>query len=300
MWFLGGNIAKMRSTESQLYLYMGYTTVFYIFLYHVGSFLVSAILAHNDRKTFLIRAISVNITNSLEQIIHDGSVNIYITWAPSKASVVSLSKKLYSNCLVPVGSRNGFERDLNLNLTSCSAVQSLECKVHNLNLIALLIFNIQTQYRSHNDSMSLNAWINVAYKRKLPKDVEYAAVCGFGSPPPKQNLVEKNTFWFVWVLGKLGWSVNLKIKNLWPQGHRTNGFCAHSLIEECYCTYLSTRSRLRATASGLLHAIMSIGKMTELGSTLLYWSLLPPLGFWLTTSLLSCFWFFSVIDVTVS
>jgi len=69
----------MRSTESQLYLYMGYTTVFYIFLYHVGSFLVSTILAHNDRKTFLIRAISVNITYSLEQIIHDGSVNIYIT-----------------------------------------------------------------------------------------------------------------------------------------------------------------------------------------------------------------------------
>ena len=26
--------------------------------------------------------------------------------------VVSLSKKLYSNCLVLVGSRNGFERDL--------------------------------------------------------------------------------------------------------------------------------------------------------------------------------------------
>jgi len=38
-----------------------------------------------------------------------------------------------------------------LNLTSCSAVQSLECKVHNFNLIALLILNIQTQYRSHTD-----------------------------------------------------------------------------------------------------------------------------------------------------
>ena len=44
-----------------------------------------------------------------------------------------------------------------LNLTSCSAVQSLECKVHNFNLIALLILNIQTQYRSHTDSMSVNA-----------------------------------------------------------------------------------------------------------------------------------------------
>ena len=44
-----------------------------------------------------------------------------------------------------------------LNLTSCSVVQSLECKVHNFNLIALLILNIQTQYRSHTDSMSVNA-----------------------------------------------------------------------------------------------------------------------------------------------
>ena len=41
-----------------------------------------------------------------------------------------------------------------LNLTSCSAE---ECKVHNFNLMALLIFNIQTQYRSHTDSMSVNA-----------------------------------------------------------------------------------------------------------------------------------------------
>jgi len=44
-----------------------------------------------------------------------------------------------------------------LNLTSCSAVKSLECKVHNFTLIALLIFNIQTQYCSHTDSMTVNA-----------------------------------------------------------------------------------------------------------------------------------------------
>ena len=44
-----------------------------------------------------------------------------------------------------------------LNLTSCSAVQSLECKVHNFNLIELLILNIHSQYRSHTDSMSVNA-----------------------------------------------------------------------------------------------------------------------------------------------
>ena len=31
--------------------------------------------------------------------------------SPSKAPVVSLSKKLYPCCLVLVGSRNGFERD---------------------------------------------------------------------------------------------------------------------------------------------------------------------------------------------
>ena len=68
-----------------------------------------------------------------------------------------------------------------LNLTSCSAVWSLECKVHNFNIIALLIFNIQTQYHSHTDSMSVNTWINVAFKDGSQKYVEYAAVCGFGS-----------------------------------------------------------------------------------------------------------------------
>ena len=44
-----------------------------------------------------------------------------------------------------------------LNFTSCSAVQSLECKVHNVNLIAFLIFNIQTQYSSYTDLLSVNA-----------------------------------------------------------------------------------------------------------------------------------------------
>ena len=42
------------------------------------------------------------------------SVDTCQSWAraPSKGPVVSLSKRLYSNCLVLVGSRNGFERDL--------------------------------------------------------------------------------------------------------------------------------------------------------------------------------------------
>jgi len=35
-----------------------------------------------------------------------------VSSSPIKGPVVSLSKKLYSNCLVLVGSRNGFERDL--------------------------------------------------------------------------------------------------------------------------------------------------------------------------------------------
>ena len=34
--------------------------------------------------------------------------------APSKAPVVSLSKKLYPYCLVLVGSRNRFERDFTI------------------------------------------------------------------------------------------------------------------------------------------------------------------------------------------
>jgi len=36
--------------------------------------------------------------------------------APSKAPVVSLSKKIYPYCLVLVGSRNGFERDITIEL----------------------------------------------------------------------------------------------------------------------------------------------------------------------------------------
>ena len=36
--------------------------------------------------------------------------------APSKTPVVSLSKKLYPYCLVLVGSRTGFERDVTIEL----------------------------------------------------------------------------------------------------------------------------------------------------------------------------------------
>ena len=43
---------------------------------------------------------------------------MWTSWvrAPSKAPVVSLSKKLYSYCLVLVGSRNGFEHDFTIEL----------------------------------------------------------------------------------------------------------------------------------------------------------------------------------------
>jgi len=42
---------------------------------------------------------------------------------PSKALVVYLSKKLKSNCLVLVGSRNGFERDLHKQKNACFTIE---------------------------------------------------------------------------------------------------------------------------------------------------------------------------------
>jgi len=46
------------------------------------------------------------------------SLLIWRAWvrAPSHATVVSLSKKLYSYCFVLVGSRNGFKRDFTIEL----------------------------------------------------------------------------------------------------------------------------------------------------------------------------------------
>ena len=53
------------------------------------------------------------------------SVNNCQSWVrvPSKAPVVSLSKKLYSNCLVLVGSRNGFERDFLSKKNACFTIE---------------------------------------------------------------------------------------------------------------------------------------------------------------------------------
>ena len=63
-----------------------------------------------------------------------------------------LLKYMYSPLYLDETQKNNIQF---LNLTSYSAVKSLECKVHNSYLIALL--NIQTQYSSDTDSMSVNA-----------------------------------------------------------------------------------------------------------------------------------------------
>jgi len=41
----------------------------------------------------------------------------------SMLNIVSLSKKLYSNCLVLVDSRNGFERDLLKQKNACFTIE---------------------------------------------------------------------------------------------------------------------------------------------------------------------------------
>ena len=50
--------------------------------------------------------------------ISQSALVMWRSWvqAPSKAPVVSLSKKLYPCCLVLVSSRNGFERDFTIEL----------------------------------------------------------------------------------------------------------------------------------------------------------------------------------------
>jgi len=52
------------------------------------------------------------ISVSLQHVHH--KYNISLT--PSKAPVVSLSKKLYHHCLVLVGFRNGFQRYFTMEL----------------------------------------------------------------------------------------------------------------------------------------------------------------------------------------
>ena len=58
---------------------------------------------------------------------------IWRSWvrAPSKAHVVSLSKKRYHYCLVLDGSRNGFERDFTIELKSIEGLMKdwLKCQI---------------------------------------------------------------------------------------------------------------------------------------------------------------------------
>ena len=49
-----------------------------------------------------------------------------------KGPVVSLSKKLYSNCLVLVGSRNGFEPDVNKQKNACFTINNIMELVNNI------------------------------------------------------------------------------------------------------------------------------------------------------------------------
>ena len=65
-------------------------------------------------KTNIMNRILTARRGALSSVSDSWSVDTCQSWvrAPSKAPVHSLSKKLNSNCLVLVGSKNGFERDL--------------------------------------------------------------------------------------------------------------------------------------------------------------------------------------------
>ena len=69
------------------------------------------------------------------------SVDTCQSWvrAPSKALVVSLSKKLYSYCLVLVGSRNGFERDLNKQKNACFTIELKSISINYKLTVACII-----------------------------------------------------------------------------------------------------------------------------------------------------------------
>ena len=60
------------------------------------------------------------------------SVDTCQTWvrAPSKAPAVSLSKTLYSHCLVLVGSRNRFERDLHKQIIACFTIELKQISIN--------------------------------------------------------------------------------------------------------------------------------------------------------------------------
>ena len=107
----------------------------------IGSAIVISALQYNS--TYLT-SLSTNIKHIYELSV---TYKFYHTiqskfnqWMPvsrefephQKASVVSLSKKLYPHCLVLVGSRNEFERNVHKQKKSCPYFQHL-----------LIIFNFQ-------------------------------------------------------------------------------------------------------------------------------------------------------------
>ena len=55
---------------------------------------------------------------------------VHETLTKSKAPAVSLSKKLYSPCLVLVGSRNGFERDLHKQIIACFTIELKQMSIN--------------------------------------------------------------------------------------------------------------------------------------------------------------------------
>ena len=58
------------------------------------------------------------------RLTHDRWTPVSREFEPhQRPPVVSLSKKLYSHCLVLVGSRNGFELDLHKQISACFTVE---------------------------------------------------------------------------------------------------------------------------------------------------------------------------------
>ena len=57
------------------------------------------------------------------RLTRDRWIPVSREFEPHQSPVVSLSKKLYSDCLVLVGSRNGFERDLHKQNITCFTIK---------------------------------------------------------------------------------------------------------------------------------------------------------------------------------
>ena len=102
-----------------------------LFIWQLEMFFVCLFLAidfcrsktHENQRFFYIN--TLRRRGALGSASDSWSVDTCQSWvrAPSKAPLVSLSKKLYSHCLVLVGSRNGFERDLHKQILACFTIK---------------------------------------------------------------------------------------------------------------------------------------------------------------------------------